>query len=129
MHANPFERYDLDPRDGITAITHRLKELAEDANSDAEREEIRKAWEELTLHPTRRLRAALFAHPESRPALGAPPAPRRPETSGVLEEDFALHELAARPSVLASLGVLVHRSRNLDEVPSLEDDPVLEGLP
>ena len=43
---NPFERYGLDPRDGIVAITQRLKELAEDATDPAERERIRAAWTE-----------------------------------------------------------------------------------
>lgn len=126
---NPFEQYDLDPREGIAAITQRLKELAEDAKDDAERERIRAAWEELTLHPARRLRAALFAHPETRGALGMPPPlPRRrslrSETAGL---DLTLRDLAARPSLLSSLGV--DAVKDEDAVPSLEDDPVLRGLP
>jgi hypothetical protein len=97
---NPFERYGLDPREGIVAITQRLKELAEDATSDAERERIRAAWEELTLHPARRLRAALNAHPETRAPLGsAPPLPR----VRVLPTELALRDLAARPSAVAAL--------------------------
>jgi hypothetical protein len=99
---NPFERYDLDPREGIQVITARLKELAEDAGDPAERERIRAAWEELTMHPARRLRAALFAHPETRAPLGAPPAAMRqpvPEHAPP-----TLFELAARPSVRAALG-------------------------
>ena len=63
---NPFERYGLDPREGVVAITQRLKELAEDATDDAERERIRAAWEELTLHPARRLRAARTPRRERR---------------------------------------------------------------
>ena len=126
---NPFERYDLDPREGITAITQRLKELAEDAKDDAEREHIRAAWEELTLHPARRLRAALFAHPETRGALGnPPPLPRRrlarADSHGL---DLTLRDLAARPSLLSSLGV--DAVKDEDAVPSLEDDPVLRGPP
>lgn len=114
---NPFERYDLDPRDGIAAITQRLKELAEDAKDDAERERIRAAWEELTLHPRRRLRAALDVHPETRPPLGSPPmAPRmrggRPE--------LGLRDLAARPSLRAVVGEVPD-----DSPPRLEDDPLL----
>jgi hypothetical protein len=98
---NPFERYDLDPREGIAAITQRLKELAEDAKDDAERERIRSAWEELTLHPLRRLRAALFAHPETRRPLGMPlPYPRR--RAGTTE--LVLRDLAARPSLAVALG-------------------------
>jgi hypothetical protein len=148
---NPFERYDLDPREGITAITQRLKELAEDAKDDVEREHIRAAWEELTLHPARRLRAALFAHPETRGALGMPPAlPRRrgprgnapslePEVqrsaaalgslraSRATRLDLTVRDLAARPSLLLSLGV--DAVKDEDVVPSFEDDPVLRGLP
>lgn len=126
---NPFERYDLDPREGISAITQRLKELAEDAKDDAERERIRAAWEELTLHPARRLRAALFAHPETRGPLGVPPAlPRRRAPRANAEAlDLSLRDLAARPSLLLSLGV--DAVKDEDAIPSLEDDPVLRGLP
>jgi hypothetical protein len=99
---NPFERYDLDPREGIQAITARLKELAEDADDPAERERIRAAWEQLTTHPARRLRAALFAHPETRAPLGAPPAATRVRVPEVVPP--TLFELAARPSVRAALG-------------------------
>jgi len=114
---NPFERYDLDPRDGIAAITQRLKELAEDAKDDAERERIRAAWEELTLHPRRRLRAALDAHPETRPALGNPPiAPRRRGANA----EIGLRDLAARPSLRAVLAEISE-----EPVPRLEDDPLL----
>lgn len=114
---NPFERYDLDPRDGIAAITQRLKELAEDAKDDAEREKIRAAWEELTLHPRRRLRAALDAHPETRPPLGSPPmAPRM--RGGPAE--IGLRDLAARPSLRA-----VTSEPTEEPVPPLEDDPLL----
>jgi hypothetical protein len=117
---NPFERYDLDPHEGIAAITQRLKELAEDAKTDAERERIRADWEELTLHPARRLRAALFAHPETRSALGMPPSPprRKAEAAGELE----LRDLVLRPSVVDALGFSADEK---DEPPSLDDDPVL----
>lgn len=126
--SNPFERYDLDPREGIAAITQRLKELAEEAKDDAERERIREAWEELTLHPARRLKAALFAHPETRGPLGTPPSfPRRRAAQGGAAVGLELHDLAARPSVLLALGV--SEVKDEDAVPSLEDDPVLRGLP
>lgn len=126
---NPFERYDLDPREGITAITQRLKELAEDAKDDAEREHIRAAWEELTLHPARRLRAALFAHPETRRPLGSPPSlpRRRAPRADAPGLDLTLRDLAARPSLLVALGV--DAVKDEDAVPSLEVDPVLRGLP
>lgn len=119
---NPFERYDLDPREGIGAITQRLKELAEDAKDDAERDRIRAAWEELTLHPARRLRAALEAHPETRPPLGSPPP--RPRLRPVPTE-LDLRDLAARPSAVAALAagaaVAAHLPPELD-APPLDDD-------
>ena len=126
---NPFERYDLDPREGIAAITQRLKELAEDAKDDAEREHIRAAWEELTLHPARRLRAALFAHPETRRPLGMAPslARRRAPRADASGADLTLRDLAARPSLLVALGV--DAVKDEDAVPSLEVDSVLSGLP
>lgn len=114
---NPFERYDLDPRDGIAAITQRLKELAEDAKDDAERERIRAAWEELTLHPRRRLRAALNAHPENRPPLGSPPMPPRMR---VARAGLSLRDLAARPTLRAVVGEVAE-----EPVPRLDDDPLL----
>jgi hypothetical protein len=131
---NPFEGYDLDPRDGIAAITQRLKELAEDARDDVERERIREAWEELTLHPARRLRAALFAHPETRAPLGTPPSfpRRRPAPSEVADTGLGLtlRDLAARPSLALALRVSVAiQDPPEDEVVSLEDDPVLRGVP
>ena len=121
---NPFERYDLDPREGIAAITQRLKELAEDAKDGAERERIRAAWEELTLHPARRLRAALDAYPETRPPLGAPPPLPRLRVAPV---ELELRDLAARPSVVAALPQAVaSRARAEDGAfaPPLDDDPL-----
>jgi hypothetical protein len=115
---NPFERYDLDPHAGIVAITQRLKELAEDAKDEAERERIRAAWEELTLHPARRLRAALFAHPETRRPLGSPPTLPRMRATRV---ELGLRDLAARPSVLAALG-----HRGAPDAPDAPDAPADE---
>lgn len=125
---NPFERYDLDPREGIVAITQKLKELAEDAKDDAERERIRAAWEELTLHPARRLRAALNAHPETRAPLGSPPLLPRVRIS---ESELELRDLAARPSAVAALPAAIAtpevRSASVFEVdaPPLDGDPHL----
>lgn len=98
---NPFERYDLDPREGVSAITERLRELAEETSDPAEREALRAAWEELTMHPQRRLRAALFAHPETRPPLGSPPT--TPRVRVEVKPPPTVFELAARPSVRAAL--------------------------
>lgn len=126
---NPFERYDLDPREGIAAITQRLKELAEDARDEAERERIRAAWEELTLHPVRRLRAALFAHPETRPPLGSPPSlARRRARMPSHEPSLPLGEVAARPSLGATIvEPELEALRVADDVPPLADDAVLRG--
>jgi hypothetical protein len=118
---NPFERYDLDPRDGIVAITQRLKELAEDAKDEAEREAIRAAWEELTLHPARRLRAALFAHPETRAPLGNAPMLPRVRAAAI---ELRLRDLAARPSVLDALPEPENKGPAAAP-PSLADDPLV----
>lgn len=119
---NPFERYDLDPTEGIAAITRRLKELAEDAKTDAERDAIRRAWEELTLHPQRRLRAALLAHPETRPPLGSPPPMTRLRLPAT---DLGLRELAARPTVEGALARDVIADGSVEPPFLLDDDPLL----
>jgi hypothetical protein len=118
---NPFERYDLDPHEGIAAITQRLKELAEDAKDDREREAIREAWEELTLHPARRLRAALAAHPETRKPLGLAPSARRPLAAR--SSELGLRDVLARPSALAALP-RVPAGTAADPVPLLDEDSV-----
>jgi hypothetical protein len=123
---NPFEAFDLDPTEGIAAITARLKELAEDAKTEEERNRIRAAWEELTLHPDRRLRAALFAHPETRRPLGLPPGSKRIERSAF---ELDLPDIAARPSVVANLPPDVREAAaeldRLTDAPPLDDDPFL----
>ncbi len=120
---NPFERYGLDPRDGIVAITQRLKELAEDATDPAERERIRAAWEELTLHPARRLRAALEAHPETRAPLGSPPSLPRVRANWQQVNELEFRDLAARPSAVAALPASVTALPAELAAPPLEDDP------
>ena len=125
MEDNPFERYGLDPREGVVAITQRLKELAEDAKTDAERSAIRAAWEELTLHPARRLRAAFDAHPETRAPLGSPPRLRREAVT----IELSLRDIAARPSALAALpaalaALELRHACPLDvDPPPLDEDP------
>ena len=122
---NPFERYGLDPMDGLPTITRRLKELAEDATDDAERDRIRRAWEELTLHPRARLRAALFAHPESRAPIGRPP-PRERTRAPEAQPAPTLRELAERPSLVAALR-LPEPSIELADGPSVDQDPHIGG--
>jgi hypothetical protein len=122
---NPFERYGLDPRDGIAAITQRLKELAEDTTDPAERDRIRAAWEELTLHPARRLRAALEAHPETRAPLGTPPPlPRMRANAQQHVTELELRDLAARPSAVGALPASVTAVAPEAAAPSLDDDPL-----
>jgi hypothetical protein len=117
---NPFERYDLDPREGARAITERLRELAEDA-PEAERAAIRAAWEELTLHPRGRLRAAIAAHPETRAPVAPPPAaPLRKPAEPIAP---TLADLAPRPSVLRALRG--DKPEPLPVLPPLEDDPLI----
>lgn len=116
---NPYERWDIDPLGGPAAITERMRELAEDAPDEATRKAIRAAWEELTLHPARRLRAALTAHPDTHGQAGAPPPPPRAANTPI--EPLTLRDLALRPSVLAALG---GDEPELLDLP-LERDPVL----
>jgi hypothetical protein len=123
---NPFERFALDPREGIASITARLRELAEDATNEHERAEIRAVWEELTLHPARRLRAAVGAHPETRPPLGSPPPPL-PTTSARL---LTFRDLALRPSVAMALATRADAPRAHEETSAslpLAIDPHLQA--
>jgi hypothetical protein len=118
---NPFEAFDLDPLAGPEAITDRLRELAEEASTE-ERARIREAWQALTLHPLRRLQAALGAHPETRALLGAPPAPPRWEAA---LGEVTLLDLLILPSVEAALGP---GDVETSDVP-LELDPICAGAP
>lgn len=116
---NPFERFDLDPREGPAAITRRLRELLEDA-PPSEHEAIRRAWEELTRDPRRRIEAALGAHPESRPGLGAPPQPPSTPPPPLAPTLADLVPLPSVARVLGSAPVPVRPPRSLD------DDPILK---
>lgn len=118
---NPFERYDLDPNDGVEAITERMRELVLEADDDEARERIRAVWEELTMHPARRFRAALLAHPETRAPLGTPPLPTRQRA---VDTSVELHDLLARPSVLETLRAHV-KEPVLFEAASVFEDPLM----
>ncbi len=100
--SNPFERFDIDPTRGTAAITERLRELAEDAD-ESERDALRAVWEELTLHPQRRLMVALAAFPETRASLAGPPPPRALPAAAALGP-LRLVELAVIPRVARALG-------------------------
>lgn len=116
---NPYERWDIDPLGGPSAITERMRELVDDAPDEATKTAIRAAWEELTRHPARRILAALAAHPDTHGPKGVPPP--APRASTAPEPTVTLADLALRPSVLEALG---DGTPTLPDVP-LERDPVL----
>lgn len=121
---NPFERWGIDPQKGPAAITERMRELIEEAPDEETRRAIRAAWEELTVHPARRFRAALGAHPDSHGLLGAtPPRPlrRRPK-----KPELGPAELLLRPSLLDALDLEAEAHAALPE-PPLDADPGLGG--
>jgi hypothetical protein len=126
---NPFEEYGLDPREGPQGITERLRELIEDATTDEERARIRAAWEELTINKDRRLRAALLAHPETRPALGAAPPLPRAAGDALGARDLELADLVGVPALAPALGLPKSDSAAFEAEASLASDPVLSTEP
>lgn len=134
---NPFERFDLDPEEGPLGITEQLRERAEAASTDEEREALRATWEQLTRHPRERVRLALLAHPESRaplPPRGLAPAPRlaTESTTGTVAlpgaEDF-YEPPSVEAALLVALGARGESVPALDDAlsPALDRDPVLVG--
>jgi len=123
---NPFERWGIDPSDGPAAITERMRELAADAPDEATRKTIRAAWEELTMHPARRFRAAVTAHPDSH-GVGDQDAPVPPVRPRPRSQALELSDLVLRPSVLAALDLRDVADRDLPDVDP-EHDPVFSGL-
>jgi hypothetical protein len=119
---NPYERYDIDPRDGPDAITTRMRALAGEAEGD-ERDRLRAEWERLTLHPERRLAAALDAFADTRRPRAQPPDAR-----GIGEAvlpPLTLDDLLAPPSVAEALDP--HDHDTIDVLPPLDHDPLLQG--
>lgn len=105
-HDDLYVRYGLDPLADATALTERFRQLLRDAANESEEAALREAWETLTLHPRRRLEAALRSPPESHAPLGR--APRKPRRSPgpTLDEALdalALEDLVAWPSVADAL--------------------------
>lgn len=94
-----FDTFDIDPLADIETITERLRGLMEDTQDPDERARIRAAWEELTMHPRRRLDEILDSHP-SRPAPGR--APPRPSRSSSFDTPLTLRDLRS-PQRLADL--------------------------
>lgn len=117
---NPFDRYELDPRASPEAITERFRELVEDA-PERERDALRAAWDALTLHPESRVRAAFFAHPETRPPLGVPPKRKRAVPSA--EVSPSLLGLLVLPELSALLPP--PRAHGSAEAELVSSDPVL----
>ena len=125
---NPFDRYGIDPREGPAAITARMRELIEEAHDDATRTRLRADWEELTLHPGKRLRAALGAHPETRVPLGSPPG--RASVGASVAQPLALSDLALSPSVAAALTRRLRSAPRVSVVHvALAEDPHLRPSP
>lgn len=73
---NAFDVFDLDPSSTVAELTAILRERTELASTE-HRALLRDAWEELTLHPERRLLLALTAFPETREMLAPMPAVAR----------------------------------------------------
>jgi hypothetical protein len=120
---NPFDELDIDPHSGPGGITERMRELIEEATDEAERTRLRALWQELTMHPGRRVRLALLAHPESRAPLGAPPSRAFTTlTTVITAETVTLGDLALLPAVAAALGA--HTTPDEDDYEETED-PVL----
>ncbi len=122
MSDNLYDRWDLDPAAAPQQITERLRELLEAADP-REQAELRRAWEELTVHPRRRIVEALGAHPETRAPMGRPPLPPRPSALAPRVGDSA--RLAHAP-VAAALGALPPMPAAL---PPIDADPRLAARP
>jgi hypothetical protein len=126
--ANPFHKYGISPHDGPSAITERFRELMEDAADDDERAAIRAAWEELTLHPVKRWRAALGTHPETRPPLARPPrrAPAEAAATGPTESDLTAADMSLFPHLSHAFSMRGEGAPDtLTGVLPLADDPIL----
>jgi hypothetical protein len=117
---SPFDAFDLDPSEGIQALTARLREpLSEAPASDQER--IRAAWHEFTQHPARRAELALLAFPDARPPLGLAPVVRPLRAD---REPWGLVDLVCVPSLMDALP----RLEALPIPPAHADDALAEAL-
>ena len=121
---NLFDRWDLDPSAGPQAITERLRDAMEEADPPTAIE-LRRAWEELTMHPKRRIAEALSTFPDTRPPIGRPPLPPRatlPTPPG--DEARVVHA-----PVAGALGASASPSPTVRCLPALEHDPLLRARP
>jgi hypothetical protein len=127
---NPLDKLGLSPLATVDEITAALRERAEDA-SEEERKVLRATWEELTLHPRSRVRAAVLTFPprkssgEARapglsPALRPAPAAGDDHSRGVAPVD-----LLPRPAVARALGANGRIPPAPAALPPLDDDPLI----
>jgi hypothetical protein len=120
LEGNPFDDFDLDPSEGIQAITSRLRELLDEASA-SDQERIRAAWQELTQHPARRAELALLSFPDARPPFGLAPVvpPLR-----AAREPWGLVDLVRLPTLMDALP----RLEALPMPPVHTDDALSEAL-
>lgn len=135
---NLFDRWDLDPSAGPQAITERLRERMEEADPPTA-VELRRAWEELTMHPRRRIAEALATFPETRPPIGRPPLPfpmsvrASPQPSGQTATLAATAATAAtaaeEPHIVHApvAGALGSHHSPSGALPAIEHDPLMRA--
>ena len=134
---NPLDRLGLSPLATVDEITQALRERAEDA-SDDERKMLRETWEELTLHPRSRVRAAVLTFPprdvvregthssDPRPPELSPALRPVPPRTGDPMEVVARADLLPRPSIARALhGPSGRIAPAPPALPPLDDDPVI----
>ena len=115
---NPFDALglptDADPQD----LTMRLRERIEDAKTEQERTALRSAWEELTLHPERRVELAIRAFPTGKegPRMFRVPQARPKDIAPV-----TLSELVDE----TPLSFLVPCAPLGEDDPAIDQDPLL----
>lgn len=121
---NPFDLHDLDPLSSPDEITERLRDLIEDAAPER-RQELRQAWEDLTLHPKKRLTSALSTFVDLEAEVVERPRPARPATDRE-EGAPALHLRVPITELYATLA----RDEIFDHEPTgyvtLASDPLLK---
>lgn len=101
---NPYDRFDLDPKDDVRTLTEKLRERMENARDPVLAAELRETWDLLTKRKGTRLELALLAAPETRewsPAQRAITARKR--RSPKAEAGVTLMSLVPLPSLAAML--------------------------
>ncbi|MFO0615045.1 MAG: hypothetical protein U0414_20815 [Polyangiaceae bacterium] len=128
---NPLDRFGLSPFATVEEITSVMRERAEEA-PEPERAELREAWEELTMHPRARLRAALFTSPPrssgARPQRPPPLSPElasapAPEGGAGFLEGVALVDLLPRPLVAPAFARAKSDAPRV--LPRFAEDPIV----